>query len=297
MASNLKISLHCRSKSEPSAPYPIILQLEENLHRLKSYEASSSSSSSSMIRENLIGLQDLHGCINKVLHLPNTQQALARGCCEKMVDELLSVRLLDFSDAAKEALLESKETMKELLSTIRRRRGSQVVVPIKKFLTWRKKNKKTIRKTLENLKGNMKDIISLTSSEKECCDEFVPMIRILKETELITLSQLQSLLSVMCGSIGQSKKFKWSIVFMLMQPKRVACDYERVSNKSEFEHLDTIVESLLCHNKPSCDVSIESFQSHLENLELILEDLEEGIENLQRDLIRIRVSLLNIFNH
>ncbi|KAK4258616.1 hypothetical protein QN277_005047 [Acacia crassicarpa] len=296
MASNFKISLHCRSKSEPFGPYPLIFQLEENLQRFNSSEASSSSSS--IICQNLIRLQDLHACINKVLQLPNTRQALARGCCdEKLVDELLSVRLLDFSDAAKEVLLESKEAIKELLSAIRRRRGGgQVVVSIRKFLSWRKKMKKEIRKTLENLKGNKKEI-SLTSSKKESCDESVPMVRILKETELITLCHLQSLLSFICGSVGQSKNIKWLIVFKLKPPKRIACDYER-ANISEFENLDRILESLLCHNKQYCsDVSIESFQSHLENLELSLQDLEEGIENLQRGLIRIRVSLLNIFNH
>ncbi|XP_054778080.1 uncharacterized protein LOC129286068 [Prosopis cineraria] len=291
MATNFKISLHCRSKSEPFAPNPFTLQLEENLQRFKSSEASSSSSS--IVCQNLIGLQDLHNSINEALQLPNTQQALARGCRETLVDELLSVRLLDFSGAAKEALLESKETIKDLQSSIRRRRGGEVVVPMEKFLSWRTKVKKATRKTLENLKGNKKDI-ALTSSDEEC-DESVPMIRILKETELITLSHLQSLLSFICGSVGRSKHSKWSIVFKLMWPKRVACDYER-ANTSEFENLDTTLESLLRHKHCSV-VSIESFQSHLENLELALRDLEEGIDNLQRGLIRIRVSLLNIFNH
>ncbi|XP_028765743.1 uncharacterized protein LOC114723685 [Neltuma alba] len=265
MAANFKISLHCRSKSEPSAPHPLVLQLVENLQRFKSSEASSSSSSSSsIICQNLIGLQDLHDCINQVLQWPKTQQGLARGCCETLVEELLSVRLLDFSDAAKEALIESKETIKDLQSAIRRRRGGQVVVPMRKFLSWRKKVKKAIRKTLENLKGYRKDT-SLTCSYKEC-EESVPMIRILKETELITLTHLQSLLSFFCTSIGQSKHSKWSLVFKLMQPKRVACDYER-ANTSEFENLDTMLESLLCHKHCSV-VSTESFQSHLENLEL-----------------------------
>ncbi|KAK7351862.1 hypothetical protein VNO77_11605 [Canavalia gladiata] len=45
---NTKSSVHGHSNSFPSAPHPIVLQVEEHLHRLKDSEATASLSSSSI---------------------------------------------------------------------------------------------------------------------------------------------------------------------------------------------------------------------------------------------------------
>ncbi|KAF7840978.1 uncharacterized protein G2W53_003276 [Senna tora] len=306
----------------------LTLQFDEHLKRLKASEASSSSS---LISQNLKDLHNLHGYIDKMLQFPITKQALARECCEKRVDELFeegSLRLLDVSSVAKEVLIQAKDSVKELQSAIRRRRrcgAREVIVPIEKFLSSRRKAKKEIQKTLENLKGhNKKDVtlslwswtristrtgrvINLSNTveliaggdppstgflNKEC-DESVSMIRNLKEAQVITLSLLQSLLSFMYGSLGQSKHhIKWSILSkLMMQSKRVACDFGEsilMSNTNEFEKLDMKLQFLLCHKNTfsiEFGYDIENFQNQLENLELSIEDLEEGIENLQRGLL------------
>nr|KYP39181.1 hypothetical protein KK1_039514 [Cajanus cajan] len=59
---NIKSSLHHRSSSLPTAPNPILSQIEEHLHRLKHPEATTSLSSSS-ISHRLNDLQDLQDSV------------------------------------------------------------------------------------------------------------------------------------------------------------------------------------------------------------------------------------------
>jgi len=108
----------------------------------------------------------------------------------------------------------------------------------------------------------------------------------------ITLSSLEQMLLFISDPKGHSKHSRWSAISKLMQPKRVMCDSQE-SNTNEFEKVDAALQSLISL-KPS---SIENFESHMENLELCIQDLEIGVDQLSRKLIRNRVSLLNIFNH
>ncbi|XP_047168685.1 uncharacterized protein LOC124837387 [Vigna umbellata] len=289
---NTKSSLHTRSNSFPSAPHPVISQYEEHLQRLKDCEASSSVSSSSLSHK-LDGLLDFHDCTDKLLHLTTKQQVLARECSDKCVDGLLegSLRLLDICSTAKECLLISKESLHELHSVIRRRKGDETVCTIEggNYLASRNKLKKAIRKALRNLKA-IKSESAVFPSNKD--RGTLPVLSILTEAEEVTMKSLESLLVFICDPKGQPKQSRWSAISKLMQPKRVSCDSQE-SNTNEFETVDATLLSLLRHKSSS----IVYLQSHLENLEMCIQDLELGIEQLSRKLIRNRVSLLNIFNH
>ena len=291
---NTKSSLHIRSNSLPSAPHPLVSQCEEHLQRLKDSEATSSTSPSSLVSHKLNGLLDLHECTDKLLQLPIKQQALAGECSEKCVDDLLegSMKILDICITAKDCLLTSKESVRELQSVVRRRRvdGTGFTIECGKYLASRKKMKKAIRKALANLKA-MKSEFVVSSSSKE--DDTLSMLRILKESEEVTLRSLESLLLFVCDSKGQSKRSRWSAISKLMQPKSVACDSQE-SDAIEFEKVDATLQFLICHKPSSC---IENLQSDMEDLEMCIQDLEIGVEHLSRKLIRNRVSLLNIFNH
>ncbi|TQE01755.1 hypothetical protein C1H46_012699 [Malus baccata] len=82
----------------------------------------------------------------------------------------------------------------------------------------------------------------------------------------------------------KSQPRSWSLVSKMMQSRKVACKEETEAN--EF----TIVDATL-HR------SADNAQSQLEKLESCIQDQEEGLECLFRQLIKTRVSLLNILNH
>ncbi|XP_027356715.1 uncharacterized protein LOC113866029 [Abrus precatorius] len=290
-ALNSKFHNHARSNSLPSKPHPIIIQCNEHLARLGAYDASSSSS---LLRQKLTSLQDLHDCIEKLVQLPLTQEALVQERQEKWVDDLLdgSLRLLDACTATKDALLHTKECTRELQSTIRRRRGGEVelTVEVKKFLTSRKIVRKAIVKALENLKGNAnKCNVSITNKDYQT----MALVGLLKDAEVVSFSIFESLLNFFSGST-QSKRSSWGLVSKLMHNKRVG--YAQGADENEFAKVDAELQ-FFAFNTSTKSNNINDLQKKLENLGSCIQDLEEGLESLFRRLIKIRVALLNILNH
>ncbi|TXG64994.1 hypothetical protein EZV62_011988 [Acer yangbiense] len=272
------MACHTRSNSFPSRSHPVASNFDEHLRKLRS--------SSSSIFCKLNGLQDLHDCVDKVLRLPLTQQALGQEQQKKCVDELLingSLRLLDMSSIAKDALLQTKECVQGLLSALRRRRGDEISSEVKKYLTSRKAVKKTIKKALRSLKGCSSPCINEEQHET---------IAMLREVEAFTFAVFESLLSLISGPKAQSKLNGWSLVSKLVQPKRVACDddQEEESDVNDFEKVDVALSSKFDNNTIHV-------QNQLKELESSIQDLEQGLECLSRLLIKNRVSLLNIINN
>ncbi|KAL5055487.1 hypothetical protein RYX36_036169 [Vicia faba] len=288
---NTKSSLHLRCNSLPSTPHPLISQFEDNLQRLKTSECASSVASP-LICNKLNDMQDLHDCISKLLELPIEQQTLAQECNEKCADDLLegSLRILDICSIAKECLLLSKENTHELQSLIRRKRGIETGFKAEglKYMALRKNMKKQIRKALVNLKANK--LIASSSNNQD--NNSSPMLGFLKEAETVTISSLEHLLLFICNPKGHSNNRRWSAISMLMHSKRVVCDSQD-SDTNEFEKVDAALLSVISHKS----IPTENFQSYLEDLEICIQDLEIGVEQISRKLIRNRVSLLNIFNH
>lgn len=292
---NLKTHNHARSNSLPSKPHPVILQCNEHLARL-GVASSEATSSSSLLSHKLNGLQDLHECVEKLVQLPLTQEALVKESQEKWVDELLegSLRLLDTCTATKDALLHTKECIRELQSIIRRRRRGEgeLIVEVKKFLTSRKVVRKAIFKALENLKGNNANKCSLSMTNKDY--QTVASVGLLKEVEVITFSIFESLLNFISGT--QSKRSSWSLVSKLMHSKRVSNYSQGVDDENEFAKVDTALQ-FFAFNNASKSNDINDLQNKLARLGSCIQDLEEGLEPLFRRLIKIRVALLNILNH
>ncbi|TXG64986.1 hypothetical protein EZV62_011980 [Acer yangbiense] len=282
MASNTQISYHVRSNSFPSRPHPITLEVDQHLSKLRSSQTTSTSSSSSICHD-INGLQDLHGCADKFLQLPLVQQALGQEQQKKWVDELLngSLRILDISSIAKDALLQTKECVQGISSVLRRRRGDEISSEVKKFLTSRKAVKKTIKKALKGMEIKHS---SKTSEEHGT-------ITMLREVEAITFSVFESMLSLISGPRSTSSKLSgsWSLVSKLVQPKRIKCEEEK-SDMNEFEKVDA---ALIAHKSSTSDNTIQV----LKELESNIQDLEDGLESLSRHLIKSRISLLNILNN
>src|ERR1044072_1283909 len=84
-----------RSISLPTRSHPSTARVEEELNKLKS--CTSSSSRVETICYGLSGLVELYKCIEDLLKLPLTQQALSQHKNDKWLNELLDspVRFLD----------------------------------------------------------------------------------------------------------------------------------------------------------------------------------------------------------
>ncbi|KAK4278258.1 hypothetical protein QN277_016125 [Acacia crassicarpa] len=288
--SNSKVSQHVRSNSFPTAPHPIVSQFEEHLNRLKSSDSASSSSSSSLSHK-LSGLQDLKDSCDRLLQLSTSQQVLAKDCTKKWVDELLdgSLWLLDICTTAKDCLAQSKESVYEVRSALRRRGAEAAIFTAgaANYLASRKNVKKAIQNALRDIKGIRNDLIVSSAAREN------DMLSMMKEAESVTVSTLESLLCFMSDPKGRSKQSRWSAISKLMQPKKVAGDsHEMVTN--EFEKVDSTLKSLISQQKHA---STDNLQGDLESLEMCIEDLKIGVASLSRKLIRNRVSLLNIFNY
>jgi hypothetical protein len=279
-----KTSFHARSNSLPSRPHPIISEFDENICRVRDSQATSKSSSSSSIGHKLSSLQDLYDSVDKFLQLPLTQQGLAQQRNQKCVDELLegSLRLFDTCNSTQDALLQSKEFIRELQSVIRRRQGG-VDSEIRKYIASRKVVKKSIKKALRNLKG--------MENRRTFSNEEYPEIIMLREVESISLAVFESLLSFISEPKSQAKKSGWSLVSKLMNHHRIACEEEE-TNEIGFSMADSALQSLIsCKTDKMMDV-----QKKLNNLELCIEDLEDGIDGIFRRMIKTRASFLNIFS-
>jgi hypothetical protein len=191
---------------------------------------------------------------------------------------------MDVCSTAKEALLQTKECLQDLQSIIRRRGGESGVVTseVTKYLTSRKMVKKMIHKAIANLKG-MENRSTLSSFNND--NETIAIDSKFRDVEAVTLTVFESLLSFISGP--KSKPNGWPLVSRMMQLKRVACEEETKVN--EFAEVDTALKSLK---------SIDDIGNQLlNNLDSSIQDQEEGLESLFRQLIKTRVSILNILNH
>ncbi|XP_057771028.1 uncharacterized protein LOC130990810 [Salvia miltiorrhiza] len=215
-------------------------------------------SSLSSINATINGLRNLYESIDDLLLLPHIQQIVTEEC----VDDF--IKLLDACSSIKDLISLAKQNLRELLSAVRRKdaRG------INCYLDSRRNSKKMIQKCLKKLRR---------SSASETSEN----VSLLKDAESVAISSLESLLSYTLGMKLQERKSSWSLVSKLMQSKK-ASDDENEFNK---------VESLLQVNQGN------ELVNHLKEMDSSIQVVEEELESVFRQLIKTRVSLLNILNH
>lgn len=217
-----KITYHVRSTSLPSASHPLIVNSEGRLERLKSSQATSSSSHVS-ICHNLSGLVDLFDSVDDVLQLSQSHHGK---CVEEVLDE--SLRLLDLCGTIRDVLSQMKEIVQKLESSLRRKRGdSGLSNEVGAYMVSRKQLNKLIYKIFGGLK-RMEKSYTTTSLEKDSLSSM------LREIEGISLTVFDSLLSFISQPKARSKSL--SFVSKLLQSKRVSC--EREADINEVEKLD-----------------------------------------------------------
>ncbi|KAM7256325.1 hypothetical protein ACFE04_012066 [Oxalis oulophora] len=243
-------NFHVRSVSLPSGSHPLAASVEKQLCKLRgSQETSTSTSSSSAICHKLDGLKKLYECVDDLLQLNECQQHLSDESLEETLNG--SIRILDVCDISRDVLSKLKECVQELESSLRRRIGGDNEV-VDAYMTSRKKISKIVYKSLKTLKRS--EIKSVDSNKDST-------IKLLKESEEVSLSVFESLLSL----VSQPKNNNgWSSVSKLFKPKRISC------------------KSLLMQS---------------EDLNSNIQELEQNLERLYRRLVKTRVTLLNILNN
>ncbi|KAG5547559.1 hypothetical protein RHGRI_013297 [Rhododendron griersonianum] len=267
----LKSFSHTRSVSLPSRLHPTIPHDDEHLR--------------------LSGLENMYDRLDDFLQLPHTQQAFAQQRHEKWVEVVLEkyLGLLDGCATAKDVSSQTRQDLQGLLSTLRRRREAN---DFSKYLNSKKKTKKSIQKSLKDLKSiKTKHTVEALGKSQEILD-------LLNEVEAATVGAFETLLSYISGTKAESRLSGFSLASKLMHRKSVASKDEE-TNTNMFEKFDVLLHSLNNHKTSKSDntVHVENVQNLLGKMELSIQEVEEELECLFRRLIKTRVTLLNILNH
>lgn len=308
MAVSLSSIVPVRSISLPSRLNPNSQKIESELKKLKTLRfscaaeaASSSPLGSEALLEGLSGLAELYNCIEELVHSPLTQQALNHHQqCKTLVEEALdgSVGLLDSCGNARDLLLTMKEHVQNLQSALRRRTGdsSSIESNVHAYICFRKKAKKSIAKSLRDLK-KMESKINLGSFCLLDLDHNVQIVlKLLGELSAVTISVFQSLCVFLSLPLtNNTKASKWCLVSKLMAVRFAASDKgQKIYN--EVGSVDVALSSLHGHMKKSDDAKtgVQVVQWRLDTLDCSISGLEGGLERLFRCLLQHRVSLLNL---
>ncbi|XP_055805696.1 uncharacterized protein LOC129874434 [Solanum dulcamara] len=271
-----------RSISLPSRSHPATQNIEEELNKLKTWEFSVSPTAEA-VYNGLVGFGEVHKCMGDLLNLPLTLQALSQCQNKKWVDEILdkSVRFLDICGTTRELVSQFKENVKDVQSSLRRKRGD---LSITSYTSFRKKMKKDAKNLVTSLKKmDHEEVVAVM----EVDDQLVSaVIRVLREVTTTGISVFQMVLAFLSAPITKPIS-KWSLVSRLVNKG----GYQE--NVNEIESVDAALSSL-SKCGPNDVEKIQFVQSILETVEVHFECIENGFDNIFRCLIRSRSTLLNV---
>ncbi|KAJ9703854.1 hypothetical protein PVL29_005220 [Vitis rotundifolia] len=285
---------HVRSISLPSRSHPTTLKIQEVLNRLKTLEASSTSTLGA-ICNGLSGLEELYKCLEEFLSLPSTQQALSHYRNDKWLNELLDgpVRLLDICGTVRDVVSKFEENVRDLRSALRRKKGDLCrESSISNYIYSKKKMNKDAKKLLAAMKKM--DTGAGASPLLDQDQQLSTVIRVLTEVNAMSISIFQSLVLFLSTPVLKSKPSKWSLVSKYMHKGIVSCE-EKHDNVKELENMDFALRAVSSER-----ADLETMQiAHqgLEALEFSIKGLDNGLECMFRHLIKTRASLLNIISH
>ncbi|XP_069150500.1 uncharacterized protein [Solanum lycopersicum] len=258
-----------RSISLPNRSHPTTQRVEEVLNKLKGLETSVAPTAET-ICNSLLGLEELHKCMDDLLKSTQTLRILSQHQHVKWFEELLgnSIRILDVCGTTRELVSHYKENIRALQSSFRRRKGdSSAEAGIARFTTFSKKMKKDAKRLALSLK--QVNCETLTAAFLEADQETIAVIRALREVNAVCILIFQMLLPFLSVPLLKPKQPKWSLVSKLIH-----------NGKIEHEGLE---------NSRNMETKVETFEAQLDSI-------EKRLEGAFRSLIRSRSSLLNVFS-
>ncbi|KAH0700101.1 hypothetical protein KY284_014316 [Solanum tuberosum] len=272
-----------RSISLPSRSHPATQNIEEEINKLKTWEFSASPTAEA-VYSGLIGLGEVHKCMVDLLNLPLTLQSLSQCQNKKWVDEILdkSVRFLDICSTTREIVSQFKENVKDVQSSLRRRKED---LSINNYTTFRKKMKKEAKSLITALKRmDHEEVVDVMEVDDQLISA---VIRVLREVATMGILVYQMLLNYLSASNSKPIS-KWSLVSRLVNK-----GVDQGNTVNEIESVDAALSSL-SKCGPNEMEKIQFVQSKLERVEAHFECIEKGLDNIFRCLIRSRSTLLNV---
>ncbi|KAK1439231.1 hypothetical protein QVD17_05047 [Tagetes erecta] len=255
-----------RSISLPTRSHPSTLEVEEELTNFKTWEASISSCISTdgdTICNGVTSLNRLYTCVDSLLGLSSTQEALSHHQYQKVVDELRdrSMIILEICGTVRDVVSHVKEYVRDVQSALRRRKNDFIIET--SFL---KKLTKDVKRGVADLKHM--DHVYASKPLNNLDAHLSSVIRVVRDVSEISISVFGMLLSFFSVSILKSKSgTKWSRISRLIQIGAIAG----------------------CYDQPQICVEVLDSCS--------IESIEDVLESMFRRLIKTRASLLNILSH
>ncbi|MED6193824.1 hypothetical protein PIB30_022872 [Stylosanthes scabra] len=268
---------HIRSNSFPNESHPCTSRVQEGLNKLRTFEATSTSSSESIV-SGLSFLEDLYISLADLLNVPSTQKAISHHQGDKSFEELLdgSIKVLDVCGITRDTVMQMKENVQSLHSALRRRKADSCIEKsVSEYNSFSKKTRKNLNKLITSLK-HIQSKLGASPLLNQLQDA-----SILREAIAVNMSVFQSLLSFLAGPPSKSKATKWM--------NKLIHKEHNSENLNELQLVDSALSTLL--NDGS---SMQIAYGRLEALEAAIESIEIGLENLFRVMIKTRASLLNI---
>ncbi|KAK7406889.1 hypothetical protein VNO78_08524 [Psophocarpus tetragonolobus] len=244
---------HVRSNSFPSGSHPSSIRIEEELSKMKTWEATSISTSKS-IGTGLSLLEDLYICLKDLLNTASTQKVISNHQGEKCMEELLdgSVGILDICGITRNTVSQIKENVQALHSALRRRKGDSCVgKSVAEYNFFTRKMKKNAKKLMTSLKKKESKFgVSLVLNHDQ---DLLAVIRVLREVISMNISIFQSLLYYLVGPASKSKATKCTLLSEGTNVSKVQTVRERLE---ALEHAIETLESESAQLSPNPGIQI-----------------------------------------